>query len=292
MIEIKFGFLYDTNTYDSGNVVVTPLDDIEAKLNWLLDELPTVDGWLYPPVKKVNAKSISSLSGKKGNGVAYIQENQQALPQTHSMKIQNGDADKANFLILTLGFLFGLYLIPEEHWYLGRVAMQPGKLSSVVSSNRDICIGLSILDDFYDNNPDKKQGMFSAIHWYLLSQSYTNGFEVFDAQYKVLDCLFKISGLEAKYHAHRPVKLAEKYDLVIPEWAMVKNKKSKLSVLRNKLIHEAQYANNPIGYNFPEIPYDFELTLFNNKLIATMLGLKSSYIKSPISRFKMAWDFE
>jgi len=142
--------------------------------------------------------------------------------------------------------------------------------------------------------------MFACIHWYLISQSYQFAWDKFDAQYKVMDGVWSLSGIaqedKRNYipHPERPVKLAEKYGLTLPSWAELdSNKKSKLSKLRNALVHEAKYGGYPIGYSYPDENYSLEFRSFNTKLIAATLGINTPYLKEePNFRIKGRWNIK
>ena len=152
---------------------------------------------------------------------------------------------------------------------------------------------LVAFSDFYDNSDSQKRTlMFAIIHWLLLGQTYDLAWERFEAQYKVLDALYKISGINSKTHASRPVELAKKYKIKLPDWAKIIRKESRLSKIRNELIHEAKYAGRPIGYAYPEDNFDLELVAFNVKLVIKIAGLDTPYLKADISnRMLYLWDF-
>ena len=209
------------------------------------------------------------------------------------MTIKPYDPDKIKFLILGLGFFYGVYLLPAGHYSINRIPYKIGKLTGVFPSGKDIPKALVALSNFYDLNPKKRNNMFAVLHWMLVGQTLNHSWERFEAQYKVLDGLFKISGATAKFHSDRPVALGKKYSIQLPEWAKINGKHSKLSTLRNQLFHEALYVDKPIGYAHPAEDYDIEFVTFNSKIIAATLGLASNFQKNGSSvRYKCAWEIE
>jgi hypothetical protein len=131
------------------------------------------------------------------------------------------------------------------------------------------------------------------MHWFLVGQSYTHPWDRFDAQYKVLDGIYKLSGISAQSHARRPVELANRYGVILPQWAIPDStgKKSVLSTLRNELVHEAKYGGHPIGYSHPPANYDVEFVSFNTKLICGALGINTPYLQmNPSTLSQFAWD--
>jgi hypothetical protein len=144
------------------------------------------------------------------------------------------------------------------------------------------------------NQEDRKQA-FAALHWFLVGQSYTFEWDQFEAQYKVLDGIYKLSKVNAKTHAGRPVELAKKYHdkgIILPKWAELDSEgKRALSILRNELVHEAKYGGHPIGYAYPTENYPLEFVSFNTKLICAVLGINTPYLKAdPGDRQRWAWD--
>lgn len=134
--------------------------------------------------------------------------------------------------------------------------------------------------------------MFAILHWLLIGQTYNFCWDRFDAQYKVLDGLYKISGIRSDNHASRPVDLAAKYGVQLPDWAKIITTTSRLSTIRNELVHEAKYAGHPIGYAYPEENFGLEFVAFNVKLVAGVVGLNTSYLKAvPSNRCVYGWDF-
>ncbi|MBY8157648.1 hypothetical protein KW508_06495 [Vibrio fluvialis] len=270
---MEFGFLKSCNRYVSDSIEIRPLWDVEESIYWLETEAEISDGWIYPPIVEAKKLPCERHSKKFSLPSSY-----HLVPATHSIIFRPYSEQKARFLILGIGFFFGVYLSPAEYYNIDRVAYKVGKLTGVSPRNGDIELALEYLSRFYDTNPKKRQGMFAVIHWFLLGQSYNHPWDRFEAQYKVLDGLFKLSGISVCSHGLRPNKLAEKYNIQIPTWAEVIDGKSLLSRLRNDLAHEAIYAGEPIGYAHPKENYDIDFSSFNVKLIASILGVKTNYL--------------
>ncbi|SMD13612.1 hypothetical protein SAMN02746065_1508, partial [Desulfocicer vacuolatum DSM 3385] len=284
---MEFGFLVDRRRYVGSNFEIAPLDDIQDSIDWLNNEARVSKGWIYPPLIELPLDpSEKKRLPVKDSATWYRFE------ATHTIRISHDDPDKIRFLILGLGFLFGIYLSPTGYNYIGRVPYKEGKLTGVIPIGDDIVKGTEALSDFYDRHPDERKGMFAAIHWFLLGQTYAHPWDRFDAQYKVLDGLYKISSIPSCSHSRRPVELARYYGVHLPSWAALNNGKSKLSQIRNDLAHEAIYAGEAIGYSNPDEYYDLFFRDFNTKLLAAILNLATIYISStPEDRQIHAWSF-
>lgn len=227
-----------------------------------------------------------------------------SLPQTPGARF------RGEFLIAALGILEGLRLIPEGWVHFYRAAIKPNTLSEVYCDRRDLEGVLRIADSFWTAaEPKVKRLTFGAIHWRLFSESYDHEFERFSAQYTVLDTCWNIFNLlepgwvlhylasghapkwargiaNRKYppHAFRPALLAKRYKMRFPSWARpLKGNSSRLSALRNRLVHEGRYGEEPIGFGYPKKfkgSIDFQLAAFNTRLILAILGVKCGYVTS------------
>jgi hypothetical protein len=285
---MEFGFLLNRRRFVVDNVEIRPLWDIEESISWFYREARVCNGWIYPPLQ-----NASQNHREKNNNIeCEIPSKWFLFEPTHTLTIHPYDQEKVKFLILCLGFLFGIYLAPAGYYCLGKVPYKEGQLTDVIPLKNDVEKGIAQASSFYDTNSSKRRGMFAILHWFLAGQSYDFPWDKFESQYKVLDGLFRISGLTSRNHASRAVSLASQYGVELPDWARMNGGKSKLSLLRNDLAHEAIYAGHPIGYAHPDENYDLEFRRFNTKLIAAILGLQTNYIhSSPHDRQLHGWGF-
>lgn len=144
--------------------------------------------------------------------------------------------------------------------------------------------------------------MQACIHWFLIAQTLDFEWEIFDAHYKVLDGLYrllvhkigkdKVENLNNdKYvkHAQRFIVLAKYFNLEIPNWAdNTKTGNDNIAFIRNELVHEAKYAGQPIGYNYPNENFKLQFKAFNLKLICAFLGINTPYLQAPANN-RMLW---
>ena len=136
-----------------------------------------------------------------------------------------------------------------------------------------------------------KTMMLGALHWHSLGRTYEHPYEVFNAQYMVLDACWAIHAKLARLppntgtHTTRVERLAAKYGVQLPEWAVIHGKESYLSQLRNDLVHEALWEKEPIGLSHPKEYASIHTDLYrlNSRLIIALLGDESEYIHFPIA---------
>lgn len=289
---MNFGFLIDKKEILCQDFRISPLPDINETLTTFYDGMNVSNGWIYGPEVELNKNLMEQKKFKLRGPIKC--GNYHGLKSTHEIIMSTPDDEHLRFLILAYGFLQGIYLIPEGNLYFNRTAYERGKLNGLLLSGGDYVNGMEQINHFYLNaNPKDRKQIFAILHWFLIGQSHEFSWEIFDSQYKVLDGIYKLSNVTARFHALRPVKLAEKYGITVPSWAVLRQSRneSTLSILRNELVHEAKYAGEPIGYAHPEDNYTLEFVAFNTKLICAILGLKTPYLNmSPDSREFCGWD--
>lgn len=289
---MEFGFLKDTTRVVADNIEIKPMWDIEEKINRLYQMAVVSKGWIYPPLIEAEQNFYEK---KYFKAIPQIPAKFFVVEPTHAITINPHDEEKLRFLILSYGFLKGLYLSPAGYLCLHRIPYEIGKLTGVILIKDDAEKGISSFGHCFDGlNYGNRKLAFAILHWFLIGQSYYYPWDRFDAQYKVLDTVYKFSGLTAPNHASRPVVLANHYGIKVPRWASLysNGRDSDLSIMRNELVHEAKYAGHPIGYSHPSENFDFEFVRLNVKLIAASFGLRSSFLQAePNDRNTRAWHF-
>ena len=293
---MEFGFLLDDHRFDVDGIEIKPRHDHDDIISRFYESGIVANGWILPPINTVLLNASEKQKFKHQN--PKVRSAFFTILPTHSLIINPHSDEKAKFLILSYGFLLGMYLTPAGHSYLSRIPYEKGKLNGLFLGRNDCKIGMSAFNNFYNNSSQTARiQMFAILHWFLVGQTYEFEWDRFEAQYKVLDGLYRILGEnQRRSHSSRPIYLAEKYGIKLPIWAKLtinNNKSSRLSVVRNELAHEAKYASSPIGYAYPEENFDLELVAFNTKLIASTIGLKSDYLNAdPDNRQMYAWDLK
>tara|TARA_R110002124_G_C8879902_1_gene508348 strand:+ start:225 stop:1103 length:879 start_codon:yes stop_codon:yes gene_type:complete len=291
---MKFGFLIDPKSFECDGFKVAPVLEFSYVLKDFYSTARVSNGWFYGPEIELVKSAIEK------EDFAYdapiVHKSFFHMSSTHRItSTKSYSDDHLRFLILGYGFLQGLYLTPEGYSHLGRIAFKPTTLNGLLLADSDYVNGMECINRFYINSGEEDRNqMFACIHWYLIGQSYQFDWERFDAQYKVLDGIYKLSGTTANSHADRPIVLSKEYNLKLPLWAkLITKKESKLSKQRNELVHEAKYGGYPIGYSYPDENYSLEFRSFNTKLIAATLGINTPYLKAePNFRIKGRWNIK
>ncbi|NTW81834.1 MAG: hypothetical protein HGB36_00470 [Chlorobiaceae bacterium] len=290
---MKFGFLIDKKEFNCSDFSIITVEEFDKIKTSFFECVQVCDGWIYGPEKKLNKSQREKEEFKQPDPI--VRDSFYRMSATHRIKTNITDDEHLRFLVLGYGFLQGLYLLPEGYFYFGRTPYEPGKLNGLLLKNDDYVNGMEIINNYYkSSSKENRIQILACIHWFSIGQSFNFEWDKFDAQYKVLDGIYRLSGLPKMIHAERPVKLASKYNIILPEWAELNSSgKSQLSILRNELVHEAKFAGTPIGYSYPSENYSLEFTSFNTKLIAAALGIDTPYLKADYNtRCRWAWDIK
>jgi len=297
---MKFGFLMSSKRVKAEGIMIAPLPEFSEIINDFYETARISEGWVYGP--ELEKRKTTEEKTRFKSAAPKITEPFFRLPSTHEIRSKDLDDDQLKFVVLAYGFLNGLYLTPEGYACIRKVPYQEGKLSRLLLVKGDHEIGVRKIRQFLLNsNKQQVNSMRAILHWFLVGQSYEFEWDRFDAQYKVLDGIFKLASISSDSHAERPVELVKHwghYGIILPDWAKIdapegRKPKSKLSRMRNDLYHEAIYAGTPIGYSYPEENYDLELVSFNVKFIAALFEIDTPYLRSaPNDRQYWAWDMK
>jgi hypothetical protein len=291
---LKFGFLADGKEFKCSDFSIATVDNFDEIMSSFYEHVRVSNGWIYGPEKELNKTSREKEKFKQPGPV--VCDSFYRMSATHEIKTNITDESHLRFLVLGYGFLQGLYLTPDGYSYLGRIPYEPGRLNGLLLIKDDYVNGMEIVNNYYKSSSAKDRNqMFACLHWFLIGQSFNFEWDRFDAQYKVLDGIYRLSGIKKVPHAGRPVELAKKYVIKLPKWAELDStgNKSQLSIHRNELVHEAKYGGHPIGYSYPSENYSLEFTSFNTKLIAAALGIDTLYLQAdPENRNQWGWDIK
>lgn len=299
---MDFGFLIDSHKVNCDKFNISPVENYEEIIEWFYTNIEVSNGWIYPPL--IALKQNEEELNKFKKTLPLIRSNFYRLPSTHKLQTENYSDEHKHFLILGYGFLQGLYLNPKNYKYLGKTPYKPSTLNGLLLGQDDRVKGMEAINKFYIDAKTTQQRvqMQACIHWFLIAQTLDFEWEIFDAHYKVLDGLYrllvhkigkdKVENLNNdKYvkHAQRFIVLAKYFNLEIPNWAdNTKTGNDNIAFIRNELVHEAKYAGQPIGYNYPNENFKLQFKAFNLKLICAFLGINTPYLQAPANN-RMLW---
>lgn len=287
-MSIRFGFLTESISLAWTGGHIESLPEQQAIVKGVADSSHHYSGWIYPPKCAVHSDTKETKAPPE---VATPF----ATPSTHCLILSSGNSDPAaeNFYIALFGMLKGLRLQRQGWKHFYKCPTKRGTLCDFYASNGEIIRTLDIAENFWHqfSDPAIRQLAFSTIHWHLFAQLYEHEFERFNAQYTAFDACWKLATLTlsatANGHAERPRALATLLNLQIPTWALpvaTGRNSCSLSVRRNALVHEATYANEPLGFAHPTTDprMALELQNFVSRCIFGLIGVQNEYTRSPV----------
>lgn len=291
---LKFGFLIDKKEFECSDFSIKMVDEFDEVLNSFYENIQVSNGWIYG--SKTELKKSSKEMEKFKQPGPIVHDNFYRMNATHEIKTSITNEEHLKFLVMGYSFLQGVYLVMDGHSCLGRVPYEPSKLNGLILMKGDYVNGMEKINDYYKTSSEEDRNqMFACIHWFSVGQSLNFEWDRFDAQYKVLDGIYRLSKIKAPSHALRPVELSKKYGIKLPKWAEMypKDNKSQLSIHRNELTHEAKYGGQAIGYSYPSENYSLEFPSFNAKLITAVLGIETPFLQlDPKNRSVHGWDIK
>lgn len=284
---MEFGFLNEQTTYSSKYFNIEPLPDIQTRVQKINAAFYIENGWLYPPYER------------NGDGVPAKPWVWYDIFSSHTIKIKpiikSFPKEFPLFSVLFFGFLKGMQLAPAGHGKFYKTPFEIGKLTGFIVFDEDICKIMDMAAEFYLKY--YKRGIskryYAAMFWFLYGQSYTHSFEKFDAQYRVVDSIFKIyvklfciskSKENEINHAGRIPFLCDAFKIPTPVWGKKVGKSSIVSRLRNNLVHNAIFEGEPIGYRLPKENYGFDFPRLNEKLLLSIIGVWPKVFSEQLSR--------
>jgi hypothetical protein len=284
MATINFGWMPRECSFRDDGLQIEPLPAYASAIVAVRNSLRAKEGWYLPDLQP------SAISNDDLGRVTITHADWFSLPQTHQLSYPGVDDDLGEFLVGVLGVLTGLQLVPEGFGHFYRTPIDPDLLNDVYVAPPAIKRLLRLGLDFWLANPTVRPHIHGAIHAHLFGCSYEHDFEWFGFSYSVLDACWRVhaiqSGKKDPSHAERIVELCTAYGLVLPKWAEVSSGSSDLKVLRNEYFHEARWGGRPLGYSSPQTVegIEWELFWFNTRLLLAVLGDRSEYTKSAITR--------
>jgi len=292
-----FGWIEKPWSYKTPEFEVFPADDFARAVAEVTERGIASSDWIYPPIVERADQHIA------GPDVMFM------LRSTHYLKIHpNLDRpNMADFLVMVLGFFLGLKLSPAGMGHLHRTPRRTGYLVNFTDLGRDLERAMRRVIAFFhahEPNPEALSLASAAFHWYLTSQSYYHAFEIFTFQYSVLDNVHRLTELlgptyrayQIKLHNQRPVSLSTFYNIPLPlefqDTSTSSPNAKRLADVRNSLVHEARWLQQPLGYAVDDKSWNLlkNLEHFNSQLLLGVMGVECKFRSALYDRNTHALD--
>lgn len=281
---LEFGFLPAAESYAGANWKVEPLGGLDSTVAQVLADECCSGKWFFPPIvpdeREPTAKRRPLSPTQRFN-----------LPSTHVLEFDDQiyDDDGVVFLLLTIGFAKGLFLLQEGWGHLTKAAVTVGQLSGFYCRPRAVVEMVERFEDLASRYSEGVQAgrtaIIGALCWFMHSQTYRLSFEEFLGQYTVMDALCNIYGKtqggNLGSHARRPQNLCGELGVDPPGWVICDKVDSNgrpcsdLSRTRNLLVHEGLFGAKSALLGTPDEALMEDLGWFNElnrSLILALIG--------------------
>lgn len=305
-IEKEFGFYPKHLQVNTGSIRISTLPEFEKRIEGVLSSESVYKNWIYPQQGPSSLRVFS-------------------LPKTHLFEHTKATGDDhVVFHIWALSFFLGMRLTGTEAGYVDATPVKPGYF---VDFSPDLKLepAIELAERFWmanRGNPRNTQRFAAAVHALFLGQhpkalqyeSFIYLYAAIDACYALMKALPFPKKKTTKlvhskrikwvcralrcpkkrtrklFHSERIEWMCNELGIQTPSWAQktVGANSTLVSALRNDTLHEALYAEKPLGFEIHDYDNGLNITLEMRNLICRLLvallgGKDETYLKSQIN---------
>ena len=298
-MRLDFGYFPEELTLHGQDWSLSTLPELPERIARVNNEEHVRQNWYYPGNQRWQTVGSDVISSDPFTHRVF------GLPKTHLFELRSSDVpEHVKFLIWVLSFFTGMRLTSLREGFLDATPITRGSLvdfNFIGPLERAVEMGQSYWRDNAACVVQTKR-LIGAIHALFLAQYPRHmEFEKFTWLYTALDACFAIlMDREAAPkriipHAHRITWMCGQVDIPVPVWASLQEGKkpksftSHIADLRNPLLHEALYSDEPLGFalaptasaNLP-----LEMKNFLCRMIAGIIGVSDTeYLTAPVDVF-------
>jgi hypothetical protein len=292
MIRSEFGFLRNPLTIIVGDITIEPRADFDQAVAGLAEWDGIEGDWIYAPPQRVLASF-----GRQARELPYPSR-VFGLPKTHIISLGNGEDDRLHFEMWALSFFLGIRLTTTEAGFLDATPINPGTLIDFNVPQRHLPKVLALANAFWLSHrgePSRAKRFGAAVHALFLGQSpHYLQFEQFMFLYTALDACYALAASIFNLgrnlpHSDRIAWMCDRFRMSTPDWAVREDSSlAEIAKMRNEAIHEALFADEPLGFAIHGVGSNRNLPLEMRCLICRLLvamigGAAASYVKSPVN---------
>lgn len=290
-ISLEFGYWPVDLKISAGPVSIEPISTFNETVACISNHEAVEDGWFYAPPQQVT--TLGGVIKNRPYSARVF-----SLPSTHRLKLPNSDCqNQIAFHLWSLSFFAGIRLTPLEGGFLDATPIKPSKLVDFELENHGLETAIEMAEAFWIKNQSEIQRtklFCTSVHTLFLAQNpRLLEYEKFTLLYIAFDACFALAKLihppdEHVTHAGRVTWMCKLFKMCIPAWAKLDGKKSEVAMLRNNTIHEALFAEKPLGFALYDDDMNPNLALEMKALICRLLvallgGHESDYVRSPVN---------
>lgn len=274
MMEVKFGYYPNELDLTVDDVAIQTLPDfsrIDQNVNG--ENYYVKNGWLYCDSRVFGLSKTHVLAHKSSTSLEHL-----------------------NFLVWCLSFFTGIRLTTTEAGFVDATPLLTRKLVDFQIPSIQKAVQASEVY-WHQNNHDEKRikNLMGIIHALFFAQNPKHFcFERFMYFYVALDGCYALfsktfESLNPKAPNNKKIQImCEHLGIDVPAWAVLKNGKTEISNIRNDLMHEALFLNEPLGFvsfgnsKTDDITLEME-GLICRLLIAVLIDANCEYVKTPLN---------
>lgn len=288
---LEFGFLPRELNLDTGWIAISSRNDLQEVIKGHSSWPNVKDDWIYPGLRQQRSFSGSVRNLPYASRVF-------GLPKTHTITHVNADSSEhLQFLIWCLSFLLGIRLTTTEAGFLDATPIKERKLVDFLCVGGDLLAGLQLAEHFWRDNrtaPVQTKRLIAAVHALFVSQyPQSLQFERFLYLYTALDACFAVTKTQQGYasritHEERIEWMCKRFGIEIPPWAINAGNGVEVAALRNNTLHEALFADEPLGFALHGAGSSNDITTEMHALvcrivIAILGGEAADYVRAPLN---------
>ena len=288
-----FAFYPEPLRVDTGSIRIRPLPELDEVVEGVLSSDQVENDWIYVSLQQTRDFMSGQIREKPFSARLF------GLGKTHRFEhaAATGE-DHVVFHLWALSFFLGVRLTATERGFLDATPIKPGRLVDFVLLGRSLERAINLAEAFWMANlskPCNAQRFAAAVHALFLGR-YPQAlqFEKFIHLYAAIDACYALtkalrSSKAPPGHRKRIGWMCGELGVKTPPWAQSTGAgDTVVSDLRNKALHEALFAGEPLGFAVHGAGGGKNITLEMNALICRLLvaligGKDGSYLGSPVN---------
>ena len=258
-VSAEFGYYPYPIEINNERFSIQTLSNFNEVLAIVKEDPNVLNGWIYP-----GAKQNRCINGKITNLPYSCRVF--GMHKTHVLTLHGSrNLEDLDFVVWCLSFFTGMRLTTTEAGFLDATTVKPGKLVDFVLNYTSLEDAIHLAIDYLEserNNFRATKRVTAVINSLFLAQLPQNlAFERFQYLYMALDtCFVLIQNKELRElqdkkpkkthitHTERLQWMCEKFSIPVPNWAVISERKSEISLIRNDTMHEAIFFDEPLGF--------------------------------------------
>lgn len=283
-IEKIFGFYPNRLEVNTGEIKISTLPEFDKSVQDILSSNSVYRNWFHPH--------------RPPSGIRIF-----SMPKTHSFEhLKASSEDHVAFHIWALSFFLGMRLTVTEAGYIDATPIKSGYLVDFMPDLLKLEPAIELAEQFWMTNlgePRNAQRFAAAVHALFLGQypkalqyeSFIYLYTAIDACYALTKALrYPNQKITKLTHSGRIEWTCKELGIQTPSWAKktASANGTLVSALRNDTLHEALYAEEPLGFAIHGFDKGVNITLEMRNLICRLLvallgGKDKTYLNSQIN---------